>query len=351
MTLDEDMHEAVGKWMEKRKYAKLLDWWARGLNVEWNQLYGNIRPRRMSLPTYPFARERYWVPQTTETRVLSAGVNSADAPARAVLHPLLQENTSDLAGQRYSSTFWGTEPFLRDHVVQGAAVLPGVAYLEMARAAVERARGTQEQPGVLQLSRIVWSRPLQVEGDVVQVDIGLAVEEDGRICYDIYQETGVSGEPMVYSQGQARWLEASPLARVDLAALQASCTQGVMEGSACYAQFAKLGLEYGPTHQGLVRLHLGEGEVLAHVRLPEEARASQALYTLHPALMDAVLQGCLGLQLAAGQGAPEPELPFALEALEVRQACPEEGWAWIRYSAGSGPEARVRKLDIEVCDP
>ncbi|WP_071642516.1 SDR family NAD(P)-dependent oxidoreductase [Paenibacillus polymyxa] len=350
LTLDEDMHEAVGKWMEKRKYAKLLDWWARGLNVEWNQLYGNVRPRRMSLPTYPFARERYWVPQTADPRVLPAGLNPADAPARAVLHPLLQENTSDLAGQRYSSTFWGTEPFLRDHVVQGAAVLPGVAYLEMARAAMESARGTQEQPGVLQLSRIVWSRPLQVEGDAVQVDIGLAVEEDGRICYDIYQETGVSGETVVYSQGQARWLEASPLARVDLAARQAACTQGVMEGAACYAQFAKLGLQYGPTHQGLVRLHLGEGEVLAHVRLPEEARASQALYTLHPALMDAVLQGCLGLQLTAGEGAPEPELPFALEALEVRQACPEEGWAWIRYSAGSGPEARVRKLDIEVCD-
>ncbi|APB70029.1 KR domain-containing protein [Paenibacillus polymyxa] len=347
--LDED-RKIYAKWIQERKLREVSKRWVKGAVIDWSLLYGNMHPRRMSLPTYPFARERYWVPQPAEPRVLPTGVNLAGAPARAVLHPLLQENTSDLAGQRYSSTFWGTEPFLRDHVVQGAAVLPGVAYLEMARAAVESARGTQEQPGVLQLSRIVWSRPLQVEGDAVQVDIGLAVEEDGRICYDIYQETGVSGETVVYSQGQARWLEANEVAWVDLAARQASCTQGVMEGAACYAQFAKLGLQYGATHQGLVRLHLGEGEVLAHVRLPEEARASQALYTLHPALMDAVLQGCLGLQLEAGQGAPEPELPFALEALEVRQACPEEGWAWIRYSAGSGPEARVRKLDIEVCD-
>ena len=33
-----------------------------GLSFDWNQLYGDSKPRRISLPTYPFARERYWVP-------------------------------------------------------------------------------------------------------------------------------------------------------------------------------------------------------------------------------------------------------------------------------------------------
>ena len=61
----------------------------------------------------------------------------------AVLHPLLHSNTSDLREQRYSARFTGEEFFLRDHrvVLSGGAgerVLPGVAYLEMARAAVER---------------------------------------------------------------------------------------------------------------------------------------------------------------------------------------------------------------------
>src|SRR5688500_1921932 len=62
----------------------------------------------------------------------------------AVLSPLLHRNSSDLHEQRYSSTFTGQESFLADHQVApngqaGRSLLPGVAYLEMAGAAIEQA--------------------------------------------------------------------------------------------------------------------------------------------------------------------------------------------------------------------
>src|SRR5260370_14232262 len=52
----------------------------------------------MSLPTYPFARERYWVDTAGGGPVAGNG-----AAAGAILHPLLHSNTSDLGEQRYSS--------------------------------------------------------------------------------------------------------------------------------------------------------------------------------------------------------------------------------------------------------
>ena len=66
-----------------------------------------------------------------------------------MLHPLLHSNTSDLSEQRYSSNFTGEEFFLADHRVRMESgtlekVLPGVACLEMARAAIE----------------LAWPRPL-----------------------------------------------------------------------------------------------------------------------------------------------------------------------------------------------
>ena len=85
------------------------------------------------MPAYPFARERYWVP-------VGANGNSF-LPVPATLHPLLHQNTSDLMEQRFSSTFTGKEFFLADHVVKGRQFLPGVAYLEMARAAIVAAAG------------------------------------------------------------------------------------------------------------------------------------------------------------------------------------------------------------------
>ncbi|WP_184674459.1 type I polyketide synthase, partial [Rhodanobacter sp. A1T4] len=55
---DEDMATIVEAWVAKGKYGKLLDLWVKGLAFDWQRLYGAHRPRRISLPTYPFARER-----------------------------------------------------------------------------------------------------------------------------------------------------------------------------------------------------------------------------------------------------------------------------------------------------
>jgi acyl transferase domain-containing protein len=58
---DDDMQEAIEKWLARGKLAKLLELWVRGLSFDWNKLYGDAKPRRISLPTYPFAREHYWI--------------------------------------------------------------------------------------------------------------------------------------------------------------------------------------------------------------------------------------------------------------------------------------------------
>ncbi|MCP4285437.1 MAG: polyketide synthase of type I, partial [Gammaproteobacteria bacterium] len=66
-TADADMAHTIRAWIAKGKYAKLLNLWVKGLNIDWNRLYGETTPRRISLPTYPFAKERYWVPEIKTT--------------------------------------------------------------------------------------------------------------------------------------------------------------------------------------------------------------------------------------------------------------------------------------------
>jgi polyketide synthase PksN len=62
LSVDEELQEVTGKWLQRGKYEKLLQWWVKGGTIDWRLLYGEHLPRRISLPTYPFARERYWVP-------------------------------------------------------------------------------------------------------------------------------------------------------------------------------------------------------------------------------------------------------------------------------------------------
>ena len=95
-TADEDLHKAIDAWVAKGKHTKLLDLWVKGLTYDWNKLYGDVKPRRIRLPTYPFARERYWIPEGKKQRGEGSGqrkesrehgvkggrANNISAPAR-----------------------------------------------------------------------------------------------------------------------------------------------------------------------------------------------------------------------------------------------------------------------------
>src|SRR5262245_15478704 len=105
----------------------------------------------------------------------------SDSAATSVIHPLLHRNTSDLSEQRYSSTFTGEEFFLADHQVEvddqaRQKVLPGVAYLEMARAAIEHASPARPESTILVLRNTVWAQPFVV-GQNKQISIALASDD------------------------------------------------------------------------------------------------------------------------------------------------------------------------------
>src|SRR5499427_273981 len=350
LAADDDMAQTIEAWVAKGKYGKLLDLWVKGLTFDWRGLYGDRLPRRISLPTYPFARERYWVsaaPSGTAPAQVAAGVGA--------LHPLVHRNTSDLWGQRFSSTFRGDEFFLSDHVVGGARVLPGVAYLELARAAVEHSAGEEAAGGVL-LKHVVWARPLVAGESGLEVHVALYPEDDGELGYAIYDAVvDEAGEPVIHGQGRAVLAHPGERPVLDVSALAGRCGERVVSGEDCYGAFRGMGLEYGPAHRGLESVavgHDGSGrpEVLARVVLPGCVAATREQYVLHPSVLDCALQGLIGLSLDAQTGSERTYLPFAVEEVRVWSACADCGWAWVRLSAGGSLADAVRKVDVDVCD-
>jgi acyl transferase domain-containing protein len=45
----------------------LADLYCQGYELTWERLYGEPRPKRISLPTYPFARDTYWIENAGDT--------------------------------------------------------------------------------------------------------------------------------------------------------------------------------------------------------------------------------------------------------------------------------------------
>ncbi|MEU2340141.1 SDR family NAD(P)-dependent oxidoreductase, partial [Streptomyces sp. NPDC013172] len=90
-----------------------------------------------------------------------------------------------------------------------------------------------------------------------------------------------------------------------------------------YERLAQRGYGYGPAFQGLRQVWQSGDTVYAEVELPEAAEADVAGFGLHPALLDAALQGLL----AAGEGSGGTRLPFA--------------WSGVRLLAGGARQLRV----------
>ncbi|MCB0195285.1 MAG: KR domain-containing protein, partial [Anaerolineae bacterium] len=81
---DEDSQAMIGQWLAKGKLDKLAAGWVKGLAIDWSRLYGPEKPGRISLPTYPFARERYWVPVSEHESGQHTATRLAPAAAPAV---------------------------------------------------------------------------------------------------------------------------------------------------------------------------------------------------------------------------------------------------------------------------
>ncbi|CAB3765827.1 1,4-dihydroxy-2-naphthoyl-CoA synthase [Paraburkholderia humisilvae] len=338
---DDDLRRLVGDWLVHRNFPKLMNLWVRGVEVDWQALYADDRPRRLALPTYPFARERCWASGEEQPR------RGAAAPAGTVLHPLLHRNSSDLDGQRYTSCFGGRERVLAEHRVNGAPVLAAAAYLEMVRAALADAMPGGLDGLCVQLRHVVWEQPL-------------AVSSERSVTIDLYDEDDIGGDSLgfqvesvaddgsttVHCHGQCFAAHEPAPQPLDLVGLRERMRGEGLEPASLYARFAELGLDYGPAYRSVVALHQGNGEALVELRMPTDETLRDCV--LHPGVVDGALQGTIALAMAGGS---RPVLPFALEALDVISRCGSRMVAWVRYTAGNAPlpDALV-KIDIDLCD-
>jgi len=341
---DEKEKELLRIWIRDRNLSKIAEAWVEGVRIDWKQLYGEIKPQRISLPTYPFVRQRYWLSAMEEITIT--------ANRGTFIHPLLQLNTSNLYEQQFTSTFTGEEKFFKDHVVKGQKILPGAAHLEMARVAVEQAVGWMEEDKTrLQLKNIVWLRPLVIAKQAVQVHVALVPEDNGQIAYEIYSRSGDSQAPIIYSQGKALLIPDEVAQILNLKSLQDECAINTLPADELYGTFRAMGIEYGPTYKGIEKLYLGDRQVLAKLCLPAGALSEEAQCVLHPGLLDSALQSLIGLVLSAGNSNNgKPVVPFALQEVQVLGKCTCQMWALARYSQGSKDGDKTEKFDVDLCD-
>lgn len=279
----------------------------RGKSPDWASMFDDTGARRVDLPTYAFQRKRYW---------MDAGPGFVDANSLGVAsaeHPLLGAMVAQADSDEIIFTgrlSLASHPWLADHKVHGAVLVPGAAMVELALHAGDRA-------GCPRVDELVLHAPLvvgELGGLAVQVVVG-AWRESGERTVRIYSrvDDGVDRAWKRHAEGV--------LSSVADAPPKAAFNQWPPEGaesidiSEAYPKLAARGYEYGPAFRGLCSVWRRGAEVFVEAALPEQAKADASRFALHPVLLDAILHG-----IGAGSILAESELtrlPFEWEGVSL----------------------------------
>jgi acyl transferase domain-containing protein/SAM-dependent methyltransferase/acyl carrier protein len=299
--------------VESSDEGELVRAWIAGADVNWTRLYDGAPRKRIHLPTYRFARERHWV-------TLSAAQPATALPA---LHPMIDANCSSFEGLAFRKTFLATDSIVRDHVISGRHIVPGVAWIEMMLAAAEMASG-RSAAGI---EEFTWRRPVECEPTSGEVRLRITLEDDSRARCELSVESESRNE--LIARGTAIWSDGVPLEQLrrDIAQVRASCEQHRDEAF-CYRALKQAGLDYGPALRGLRDLFLGDAVMLARLAVAPSETAD-ARIKLPVALLDGAFQAAALTAIGALPANANTLLPLRFGALRVYGPAPSEAWAVI----------------------
>lgn len=349
---DKELEHTVKIWIESGKTQKIAELWVHGFNMNWELLYPGKKPHRISLPPYPFARERYWIPATENSLYGKAG------EARDSIHPLLSCNESDFSVQRYSTVFSGEEFFLRDYNLGGFTVLPAEVYMEMARAAVVHSAGLAGEESEVHFEGLTWIKPVVMKNGLTEIYVELYLQDSGDIVFEIYHRaSGRITDALLSCSGKAVVYSVTHPKVINIQEIMAGMSKIRIMPQQYYEAYERADISYGEVHKGLEELYMGSDQVLAKLSLPSSVSDALEGYIMHPSLI------VLAFQAAAagfafddsGEMPVEMEdkiknvLPAAIENVEIYRKLPITFWACIQRDRNQQDSTGL-KFDMNLCD-
>jgi surfactin synthase thioesterase subunit/acyl transferase domain-containing protein len=299
--------------------------------------------RRVSLPTYPFQHERFWLGSSGSNKSMTGDVALRSPPRR---HPFLGERLGGDDARFEALLSLDRFAFLGDHRVFRRPVLPMVAILDAITAAAESL-------GFLRpvVADFVYERALILLEDQ-PVWTQLALEPTAGNVPFRFESTGLGSED--------RWqLHASGTLRDDTEPVtlppfpsHLACNGREVPPARFYRLLDDCGLSYGPAFRGIRELWRDGDQAFAKVALSadfdDDADAIRTIF------LDACLHVYAALVREYGQfegehsAAPKVYVPIGIDGFTLYRAEAKRAWVHaIVLDRRDNDDPRI-KLDIRV---
>ena len=256
--------------------------------------------------------------------------------------PLLDGATFDADGNRQFTAELTTRSWILDEhrTRAGEALLPGTGYLSI----VAQALAAQGDAPRFELRDLNFLRPLRVEdGASATLCVTLPRNDTG---YDLAVEARhPQSVPEVTAEGRIELLPMSAPPPLDLDAIWHRCGPPDVALTGQALPPPQNGhLAFGPRWQALQRTATGQGEGLALLSLPEEARADG--WPLHPALMD--MATGWAMRLIADYASDDLWVPVSYQSVRVHRDVPSQIASWVRNAADNRADGKTATFDVTI---
>lgn len=241
-----------------------------GGTIDWDGLIA-APTKQISVPGHPIEKQRCWH-ESRSARLSRAAANGG--------HPLVGESLHAPWPAWHGRVDLRVQSYLQDHCVRRLCVLPAAGMLE---GALWVAQQILETPRV-RVENFVLHEPCVLTPDLPKW-LQHSYDPRRRQLHVHFREVAEDDWSPLTTMTLSREQEDLEQPLDDLSRVRARCGEPV-QADEFYAYCHGLGLEYGPSFQGVSGGWRRGTEALIDVRLPEALVPEAGNYTLHPAFLD-----------------------------------------------------------------
>jgi len=292
-----------------------------GLDINWSEVAKNYHGQKISLPTYPFQRQRYWfdIPQT----IVSDKSTNSNYNQSTIVHPLLGKSFSSPLKQTIFQTYLQADshPWRKDHCLDGQIVFPGAAYLEMAIAiGLFHFKSNQ-----LLIEDIDISAPLYIEQQVERDREIQTITSRQQQTWYWEVHSSQDDQWQLHCSGKVSCLD-NPILGQSLTDIKTQFNGTEIHVEQHYLACEQKGINYGKSFHGIKQLWTGNEQALGLIELEPSLHGEP--YHFHPALLDS----CLQILFAAlpSELQSNTYIPIGLDRLSIHSFPNARVWSYLQ---------------------
>jgi acyl transferase domain-containing protein/acyl carrier protein len=270
-------------------------------------------------------------------------------------HPLFDSYSSDNSDRAIFISRFRTDRHwvLEEHRMLGKAVLPGTAFLEMARAALEN-HEKNSTTGTLELENVFFLTPLIVNDEEEKDIRTILKKENNGYTFSITSRAKPGEDQWIeHAKGEARVIPKEEPAKYKIPEIEARLQgdeviyhpedwTGILSKRKDRSKGAMI---FGPRWNSLRRVKSGESQALAYLELPQTFTHELEFFKLHPALLDMAT-----ISSRLSQQHDDMYLPYSYKKIRINNTLTRNLFCYARSDKNNPTQQELLSYDVTLMD-